>query len=91
MRNVVEAVSGQRSTRGLSLDQASEVLNRLTNRRFAHDRARGKNKYREMDGRRGMATGAQLRKIEAMWAERARAHDKDAALRQWLSNRFAPM
>jgi len=84
LRDLVEAVSGQRSTRGLTMHQASQVLDRLSSRPEPR-----RHRHRKMDGRPNMATGAQLRKIEAMWAERARAHDKAASLRQWLNNRFS--
>lgn len=84
LRDMVEAASGQRSTRGLSCSQASALLNKLS----GQNRRRNKSRYRELDGRPNMATGPQLRAIEAMWASRARAKDKAAALRAWLSNRF---
>jgi len=85
LRDLVQHVSGQRSTRALTRRQASTVIDQLRGgeRRF------GKNKFRELDGRPDMATGAQLRKIEAMWRDRAFSRDKQSSLRQWLTNRFA--
>jgi len=86
LRDVVENVSGQRSTRGMTRDQASAVLRRLTGE--GRRGGRGKSRHREMDGRRNMATAKQLRKIEAMWADRARADDKALALRRLLQHKF---
>jgi hypothetical protein len=85
LRQIVEDISSQDSTRALTKDQASAVLNRLNGER---PRRRGKTRHREFDGRIGMATSKQLRKIEAMWAEIARAKDKDGSLRQFIQNRF---
>lgn len=90
LRDLVENISGQRSTRALTIAQASEVLNRLTGdaRPVRRGNSCNHRRYQEMDGRPDMATGAQLRKIEAMWAERSRSTDKSGALRIFLSRRF---
>ena len=40
-----------------------------------------KRKYENVDGRKGMATGAQLRKIEAMWKEICRKKDEKTRMR----------
>lgn len=45
-------------------------------------------KYEDLEGRYGMATPRQIRKIEAMWEEIARARDKKRALRRLLEKKF---
>ena len=87
LRDLVEAVSGQRSTRGLTRDQASDVLGHLTGP--MPQSGRGKSRHREMDGRLNMATSKQLRKIEAMWGDRSHADDKPAAMRRFLQHKFS--
>ena len=86
LRDLVESISGQRSTRGLSLEQASRVIDRLSGKQQGGG---GKARHRELDNRPNMATGAQLRKIEAMWAERSRAEDKSGSLRRFVQHKFS--
>ncbi len=51
----------------------------------------GQKKYKDLDGREGMATSSQLRKIEALWKEVSRAKTGSArkkALRSLLWKKF---
>jgi len=84
LRDLVEAETGSRSISGLSKDGAGRVLNRL----FSGPQKQKPKRYSDCDRRPGMATGAQLRKIEVMWKGRARSDDKAASLRTFLHNKF---
>ena len=48
----------------------------------------GKDKYENLGNRKGFATPAQLRLIEALWDRVSFAEDKETALRRFLENRF---
>jgi hypothetical protein len=86
LRDIVESETGARSISKLTTEQAAAVLNRLIpNARRSGGSVR---RFEELKRRPGMATPKQLRKIEAMVAERFRAGDKAAALREWLKTRF---
>lgn len=82
LRSLVNRETGDTSISKMTKSQANKVINAL-----AEGSVRSKTKYKELDGRPGMATSAQLRKIEAMWADRARASDKAKSLREFLGNR----
>lgn len=86
LHDLVNQITGQTSIADLTLDEASVVISHLLD--ISSGSQAGKKKYSDMDGRKGMATGAQLRKIEAMWADVSTAKDKPAALRRWLENKF---
>ncbi len=88
LRDMVQRVSGQRSTRHLTAGQAHEVLEAMAGGTI--DVVSRKDRHADLDGRPGMATAKQLRKIEALWADVSRAPDREKpqALRKWLANHF---
>jgi len=88
LHELVHQITGRTSIADLTLDQASAVISHLLDISSGHKPQASSLKFSDMDGRPGMATGAQLRKIEAMWANVSTAKDKSAALRRWLSNKF---
>jgi len=96
LHDLVETETGQAHISTLSHNQASLILDRLTGqeghpgyRSGTQAMGYGRTKYNNLATRKGMATPAQLRKIEAMWADRARAADRDASLRQFLQHKFS--
>lgn len=81
------------SCKELSYDEAEQVIIKMTieavRRGVWEERPR---KYKDLNGRHGMATGAQLRKIEAMWAEICKAkteEERKGSLRKLLRNKFS--
>lgn len=83
LRALVNRETGSTSISKLTKAQAAQVINAM-----AEDSVRSKRRHANLDGRPNMATGAQARKIEAMWAERSRADDKAASLREFLRHKF---
>ena len=82
-RDMLQAVTGRRSCRELSRWQASEVLRHLERCGACQRQAPRPRKYDELDDRPRMASPAQLRMIEALWAEIARG-DPTRTLRRFL-------
>ena len=82
------------TSKDLTDSQAGDFIESLEDRAIARGlwhKAAGKNKHDELVNRPGMATPAQLRKIEALWYDTSRARDiKERAkgLRAFLSNHF---
>lgn len=77
---------GVKSCKGLSWQQAEELLDHL-NGKPAKPRIGGKKRHADMDGRPGMASGAQCRMLEAMWSEVSRmstAEEKERAFGRFL-------
>lgn len=80
------------SSKELSYDEAERIIIKMrieaVKKGVWQERPR---KYENLDGREGMATGAQLRKIEAIWAEVCRAKTEEGrrkSLRKLLWNKF---
>lgn len=80
------------SSKELTYDEAERIIAKMKYEAMKlkvwEDRPK---KYEELGGRDGMATAAQLRKIEAMWAEISRATTEQAqkkALRELLWKKF---
>ncbi|MDI1471907.1 hypothetical protein THER_1667 [Thermodesulfovibrio sp. N1] len=76
----------------LSYEEAERIIIKMRHKAVMagvwQDRQR---KYDELDGRENMATAAQLRKIEAIWAEVSRAKteaERKKALRNLLWKKF---
>lgn len=93
LRDIVKDETGARSISRMTTEQAAAVLKRLGVAPIARKDGRGAGgeghkRFDDLGRRPGMATPKQLRKIEAMVADRFRAEDKGAALRQWLKDRF---
>lgn len=83
----LDARFGVRTCKHLSEAQADEFLQELEDAAIAAGvwQATGRRRYRNLSGRDSdMATPAQLRKIEAMWAEVSRIKDDPAARRRAL-------
>lgn len=79
------------SSSGLTFAQADELIDALRALGKKGPRAgEGWKKYEDLAGRPGMATPAQLRKIEATWwgVSQAKPLDKKEALDRFLMNRF---
>ncbi|MDD2319143.1 MAG: regulatory protein GemA [Geobacteraceae bacterium] len=100
-RTLLQGMFGVFSCKELSWAEAEDLvseLNRKTGSSFAKASAFAKatadksadgptKKYADLDGRPGMATGAQCRMIAGMWADVSRmpdAESRDKALRQFL-------
>lgn len=77
-RAMLQDVAGATSSKNLSWQQAESVIDDLKRKAGQESWKKGRtDKYRNLDGRAGMATSAQLRKIEATWDEVSRATDPE--------------
>ena len=82
------------TSKELTYNQAEDFitsLEELAIKRGLWEKFNGNDKYRELMNRPGMATPAQLRKIEALWNDASRISDRTKqakALRTFLSNHF---
>jgi hypothetical protein len=87
-----------RSSKALNFQKRELLITSLRNQvRALENRApaagEGWKKYEDLAGRPGMATPAQLRKIEAMWwgVSKLQPLDRPEGLQHWLRNRFQIM
>jgi len=89
-RNMLFDNYSVRSATELSFQQAKELITRMREQTGVKPGA-GPKKYDELEGRPGMASPAQLRKIEAMWRDvsvHIRPLERNEALERFLKNRF---
>ena len=83
--NIIGLLYAKDLRKDLTWKQAEELLEDLNGSGRQHGSANTRRggavralKYQDMDGRPGFASGAQLRKISAMWASVSRAEGEDA-------------
>ena len=87
-RDVLENRYKKISSKDLTYDQAEDLIRLFKKLGFKPRRKEKPKKYEELAGRKGMASPAMLRKIEAMWAEVTYSEDKKKGLRSFLYKRF---
>jgi len=83
-REMLRNHCGAESSKNISYQAANRLLIHLQKCGFKMRPKSGPKKYGDLGLRPGMATPAQLRKIEAMWAEVCKAQNKRQALRHFL-------
>lgn len=90
-RTLLLGMFGAGSCKELSWAEAEDLVSELNGKAGNASPPKGgsarRQPYAELDGRPGMATGAQCRMIAAMWADVSRmesAEARDKALRQFL-------
>jgi|Deesub1362B_J571_1020462.scaffolds.fasta_scaffold07241_3 phage gp16-like protein len=85
-RAALRAVTGKDSAARLSVGEANRVIDHFVSRGFRIDSMDDRRqRFRDLADRPGMASPAQLRKIEAMWREIAWG-DPSRSLRRFLFN-----
>jgi len=87
-RDILEAQAGVRSSVDLDRAGYNRVLSRFKELGFSPRPKSGKKRFQGLSGRPGMATPAQLRKIEAMWITVSDSTRPATTLRRFLFNRF---
>lgn len=85
-RGILEAYAGVRSSVDLDRAGYNRVLSRFKELGFSPRPKR--KRFQNLSGRPGMATPAQLRKIEAMWVTVSDSTRPATTLRRFLFNRF---
>lgn len=77
-RALLQEFGGVESSKELSWFQADELIDEMKRKAGQEPQVNHKGKrHRGLEGRAGMATPAQLRKIEAVWAEVSRVEDSE--------------
>ncbi|QSV44908.1 regulatory protein GemA [Geobacter benzoatilyticus] len=77
-RALLQEFGGVESSKELSWFQADELIDEMKRKAGQKPQVNHKGKrHRSLEGRAGMATPAQLRKIEAVWAEVSRVEDPE--------------
>jgi hypothetical protein len=69
MRDMVEDLTGRRSTKNLNARQAAQIVQRLEEQARPADHGAGPDRFENLAGRAGMATPRQLRMLEALAAD----------------------
>ncbi len=81
-------VRSARFLNNVQLTEFIDILKKCGWKQTGKGNGFGKDKYENLGERRGFATPAQLRLIEALWHRVSFAEDKETALRKFLENRF---